>query len=419
MTITVNVTGLSLMMGCAIALGLSGTAGAAEVAYPSWQWGESANAALLNNVRQEFEKDSSGDTVRPISVPYEGFFDKQYSEVRAGSPSDIVSLFDPEMASYIKQGLLEPLDKYLEMAGVSPDQLSVSHKVAIKDGHVYGVAFQTNPRALLVNGKLLRDAGVSVPTNLDEFLAAIDKLRNPAKQQFGFYSLSASGPAQDAYLQTAPIILGFGGGWFKAGEPTADSPETIAALKFIKKVYDDGLVPRVDSRAAQQMFIDGRIATFIVGPFLVGFAAEQNKETYENIEATIPPFPGKQAAAVTTFLGVPNAAKNKDAAGRFIATLLKPEMQESIVEIVKALPAVKGSIPASFVDRNPWFGAFVEAGDHAVSYAPEGMEEYGPEIYNIIGPAIEEILFNNRDIEQTLKELQAELEQFVAEKNAN
>ncbi|MER9177569.1 sugar ABC transporter substrate-binding protein [Mesorhizobium sp. M0955] len=412
-------TRLLLAMGYAIALGVCGAAEAAEVTYPSWQWGESANAALLNKVKEKFEKDNPGDTLRSISVPYDGFFDKQYSEVRAGSPAEIVSLFDPEMASYVKQDLLEPLDQYLAMAGVSPDQLSASHKIAIRNGHVYGVAFQTNPRALLVNGKLLKDAGMAMPTNLDEFLAALKKLRDPAKQQFGFYSLSTSGPAQDAYLQTAPIILGFGGSWFKAGQPTASDPKTIAALRFIKKVYDDGFVPRVDSRAAQQMFIDGKIASFIVGPFLVGFAAEQNKATYENIEATIPPFPGKQAAAVTVFLGIPKAAKNKDAAGRFIATLLKPEMQRSVVEIIKALPAVKGSIPTGFVDQNPWFRAFVEAGDHAVSYAPEGMEEYGPEIYNLIGPAIEDILFNNADVERAANDLQTELEKFVSGKKAN
>ncbi|MES0057211.1 sugar ABC transporter substrate-binding protein [Mesorhizobium sp. M0078] len=408
-----------LAVSCAVAMGFCGAAGAAEVSFPSWQWGESSNAALLNKIKGEFEKNNPQDKLTPINIPYEGFFDKQFSEVRSGSPSDIVTLFDPDVASYVKQGLLEPLDKYLKIAGISADQLSASHKIAIKDGHVFGIAFQTNPRALLVNGKLLKDAGLSMPTNLDEFLAAIEKLRDPAKQQFGFYSLSTSGPAQDAYLQTVPIVLGFGGSWFKEGKPTANNPQTIAALKFIKKVYDDGLVPRIDSRAAQQLFVDGKIASFIVGPFLVGFAAEQNKETYENIEATIPPFPGEQSASVTVFLGIPTAAKNKDSAGRFIATLLEPEMQKSVVEIVKALPAVKGSIPAGFLDQNPWFKAFVKAGDRAVSYAPEGMEEYGPEIYNIIGPGIEDILFNGKDVEQTANDLQGELEKFVADKKAN
>ncbi len=412
-------TRLFLAMGCAAALSVCAAAHAAEVAFPTWQWGESSNAAFLNKVKGDFEKNNAGDTIKPITVPYEGFFDKQYSEVRAGSPADIVTLFDPDMGSFVKQGLLEPLDKYLAMAGVSADQLSASHKVAIKDGHVYGVAFQTNPRALLVNGKLFKDAGAKLPTNVDEFLEAMKKIRNPAKQEFGFFSLSTSEAADATYIQTTPIVLGFGGSWFKAGKPTATDPNTIAALKFIKKIYDDGLVPRVNSIEAQQLFVNGKIGSFIVGPFLVGFAAEQNKEVYENIQATVPPFPGAQSAAVTVFLGIPKGAKNADAAGRFIATLLKPEMQQSVVEIIKALPAVKGSIPAGFLDKNPWFGAFVKAGDHAVSYAPEGMEEYGPEIYNIIGPAIEDILFNNKDVEQATNDLQGELEKFVAEKKAN
>ncbi|MER9178299.1 sugar ABC transporter substrate-binding protein [Mesorhizobium sp. M0955] len=408
-----------LLAGCAIALGTCGSASAAEVTYSAYYWGESAPASYLAKAKAEFEKDNPGDTIKAISPPYEGFFDKQYTEVKAGSPSDIVSLFDPDMAAYLKQDLLEPLDEYVKAAGVSLDQLNPLNKNAMKDGHIYGITLEVNPRALMINEKLLRDAGVSIPATADEFLVAMGKLRNPAKQEFGFYSLSTSGTSQDAYLQTAPIIYGFGGGWFKEGRPTANSPETIAALKFIKKVYDDGLVPRVDSRTAQQMFIDGKIAMFIVGPFLAGMAAEQNQTTYENIAAATLPLPGKRTTSVSVFIGVPKGAKNKDAAGRLITTLLKPEMQKTVAEIGKVIPAVRGSISDEFLNQNPWFKAYVEAAGHAVSFAPEGVEEYGPEIYNIIGPAIEDILFNNADVEQTANHLQAELEKFVAAKKAN
>lgn len=410
-------TRLLLAMGCAISL--SGAAGAVEVTYPTWQWGESANAAFLNEAKAEFEKENPGDTIKPSSPPYDGFFDKQYSEVRAGSPSDIVTLFNPDMAAYLRADLLEPLDKYLEAAGVSFDQLNSLHKEATKDGHIYGVTFQVNPRALIVNGQMLKDAGISMPTNVDEFVEALKTLRNPAKQQFGFASWATSGSAQDLYLETAPIVYGFGGQWFKDGQPTANSPETIAALKFIKQLYVEGLVPRVDSDTSRQMFIDGKVAMQINGPYLVGFTAEQNKATFEQIETTTLPLPGNRTTAVAVFLGIPKAGKNKDAAGRFLATLLKPEMQRKVVEIIRAIPAVKGSTPADFEAQNPWFSAFVKAAEISVSFAPQGMEEHGPEIYHIIGPAIEEMLFNDKDVEQTANDLQGELENFVAEKKAN
>lgn len=198
-------------LGSLIMLVTCAASQAAQVTYPSWQWGESANATLLNKLKAKFEKENPGDTLKGISVPYTSFFEKQYSEVRAGNPSDLVSMFEPDMASYLKQDLLEPLDKYLEMAGISADMLNSSHKVAIKDGHVYGIALQINPRALLVNKQLLTQAGLATPTNLDQFMAAIKKLRKPAAQQFGFYTISTSGTGQDLYLQIAPIVFGFGG----------------------------------------------------------------------------------------------------------------------------------------------------------------------------------------------------------------
>lgn len=99
------------------------------------------------------------------------------------------------------------------------------------------------------------------------------------------------------------------------------------------------------------MFVDGKVAMFAVGPFLVGFAAEQNAQAYKHIEATTLPLPGNQATAISVFLGIPKNAKNKDAAGRFIATLLKPEMQRTVVETVMALPAVKDAVPAQFLQQ--------------------------------------------------------------------
>ncbi|MER9274078.1 sugar ABC transporter substrate-binding protein [Mesorhizobium sp. M0643] len=419
MMMTVKRAAVSLVMGCVIGLGTCGATRAVEVALPTWWWGESAPIALLKKATAEFEKDNPGDTIKPIKLPYEGFLDRQYSEVRAGSPADFVTLFSLDMAAYLKADLLEPLDKYVAAAGVSLDQLNSSRKYAMKDGHIYGITLGFNPRALMINGQMLRDAGVSIPTNVDELLDAARKLRNPAKQEFGFYSLSTPATSQETYILTAGIIYGFGGAWFKEGKPTANSAETIAALKFIKQLYDEHLVPRVKETTAEQMFIDGKIAIFEVGPYLAGLAAEQNETTYKNIETATVPFPGKRTVVNPFFIAVPKAAKNKDAAGRFITTLLKPEMQKSFVEIVKTLPAVEGSIPEDFLEKNPWFQAYIEAGKQAVSAAPEGMEDYAPEIFNIIAPAIEEIIFNNEDVEQTAMQLQSELEKFVTAKKAN
>lgn len=415
---TVKRTAVSLVMGCVIGLGTCGAASADEVAFPTWWWGESAPIALLKKATTEFEKDNPGDTIKPIKLPYEGFLDRQYSEVRAGNPADFVTLFSLDMAAYLKADLLEPLDKYVAAAGVSLDQLNPGHKHAMKDGHIYGITLGFNPSALMINGQMLRDAGVSIPKNVDELLDAARKLRNPAKQEFGFYSPSTPAASQETYINAARFIYGFGGAWFEGGKPTANSPETIAALKFIKQLYDENLVPRVNETAAQQMFIDGKIAMYPVGPYLAGLAAEQNETTYKNIETATLPFPGKRTTVTPFFIAVPKAAKNKDAAGRFITTLLKPEIQEGFAEIVTTLPAVKGSVPEDFLNKNSWFRAYIEAGEQAVSSSPEGMEEYGPEIFNIIAPSIEEILFNNEDVEQNANQLQIELEEFVAQRKS-
>ncbi|MER9274085.1 sugar ABC transporter substrate-binding protein [Mesorhizobium sp. M0643] len=408
---------LSLLTGCAIAWGSQGAAHATDVLFPSWQWGEAPSP--LAQLKVEFEKAYPGDTIKSVTTPYDSFFDKQYSEVSSGTPADIVTMFSPEIAQYMKKDLLVPLDKYVDASGISRDKLNPSNKLAIKDGHIYGIMLLVNPRALLMNGQMLKDAGVSVPTNVDEFLAAIKKLHNPSKQEFGFASWAASGAAGDLYLEIAPIVAGFGGQWFTDGKPTANSQEIIAALSFLQTLYKDGLVPRVNGDTSRQMFVNGKLAMNINGPYLAGFTAEQNKGTFQNLETTTLPLPAHRTTAVTVFLGIPKHAKNEEAAGRAITTLLKPEVQKYIVETYKSIPAVNGSVSQEFLSKNPWFEAFVKAADTSVSFAPQGAEEYGPEIYNIVGPAVEDILFNDKDVHQAANELQQQLEDFIAKKKAN
>jgi multiple sugar transport system substrate-binding protein len=415
---TMRISWKTLALACSLIVTTASSAGAADVIFPSWQWGESANAKFLGELKQRFETKYPGDKVQGVTVPFDGFFDKQMSEVKAGSPPDIVTLFDADMAAYAKAGLLEPLDKYLASAGVKLSQLIGVHKLAVVDGHIYGIVFQQNPRALIMNGTMLRNAGLAVPRTLDDLYSDIKALRDPIKHTFGFASLATSGSSQDEYLAIAPVVFGFGGQFFTAGKPTANSPQTIAALTFLKKLYDENLVPRVASNTSRQMFIDGKLAMQINGPYLVGFTEQQNKATFQAIETTPLPLPGNRTIAVSVFLAMPKAAAHKDTAGRLIETLLEPDMQRQVIEIVKALPAVNGSVPPQFEAQNPWFAAFAQAGKSAVSFAPEGVEQYGPELYNIIGPAVDDILFNGQPVTQVADRLQHDLEKFLADKNA-
>src|SRR5262245_22056032 len=395
----------------------SSIARGAEIMWPSHQWGEANNAPVMLELKKKFDEGNPGHTVRNVTIPQAAFFDKQFADVAAGNPADVVTLYDPDIRAYIEADLLEPLDDYYAAVGVNIDTLIPTRALAQKGGKIYGVPFQINARALFYNEKLLQEVGLQPPQDFAEFQSAIRKLRKPEVQQFGYATVSKPGNTSIFYIEIMPIVVGFGGGFFKGGIPNATAPETIAALKFIKSVYDEQLIPRgMEINAYRQMFVEGKIGMYATGGFFAGSIANGNKETFANLNAIPLPFPSGKTIAITVFLGVPKAAKNKDLAARLLLRMLKDDMQTTIVIVGKTIPGRVGMVPKNFIEENRWFPAFEKAALAATSYAPQGVEQYGGEITKIVVEHVEEMLFKNTPVEESGGKLQKALTDFIATK---
>jgi ABC-type glycerol-3-phosphate transport system substrate-binding protein len=402
----------------AIALALaSAGAGAADVLWPSFMWGEPNNEPVMTLLKQKFEAENPGNTVKSVNVPIAAFWDKQFADIASGNAADVATMFDPDVRAFVEADLLEPLDSYLAAAGIPMDKLVPTVKLAQKGGKTYAIPFQINARALFYNDRLFREAGVQAPKNVDEMMAAIRKLRKPDAQQFGYATISKPGAANLVYIEIMPIVVGFGGGFFKDGKPSANAPQTVAALKFIKTLYDEQLIPRgMDTQTYRQLFVQGKVGMYATGAFFASVTAAGNKETYADLRSIPLPLPSGQTMSITAFLGVPKGAKNKDLAAKMLMRLLKEDMQSAIVTMGKTHPGRIGMIPAAFLQENPWFKAFEQASLTARSYAPEGVEQYGNEIVKIVAEHVEAMLFTGVSAEATGENLQKALAAFIATK---
>lgn len=409
---------LCAVAGAALAWLTASSAQAAEIVWPSNLWATSNDPPVLYELKRLFEEENPGITVKDIAVPTNVFWDKQFIEVQSGNPSDVVTMFDPEMRQYIEAEWLEPLDEHLAAAGIDTSTFVKTASLAQKDGKFYGIPYAFNPRALLYNQKMLADAGLEPPTNLEEFIAAVKALRDPAKQQFGFVNVSKPMAANLLYYEIMPVIMGFGGGFFKDGKPTATAPETVAGLSLVKELYDQGLIPRgVDLANVRKLFGQGKIAMYAAGGFMGYVVQKESEETYANLRSIPVPFPGNQAMATTLFLGVPKAAKNKELAIALLMRLLQDDMQGNFPLLSKNHPGRTGMIPANFSQENPWFKAFEEIAPNAKSFAPEGAEQYGAEIMKLVADGIERMLFGGVAAEAAAADIQKSLEDFMATKN--
>lgn len=402
------------LVGCLV----TGASQAEELSFPTYIWTDGPSGDVLIEFSQAFETDNSGVTVPNANVPFDQFFDKQFVAVSAGSPPDIVTLFDPDIKKYIEAGVLEPLDEYIEAAGYSLDSLNRALDAAKQDGKLYAISYENNPRALLYNEKLLKDAGVEPPTNLDELYQALKALRNPETGQFGLFNYSVPTSAARLFNALHPFVIGFGAQWTTNGKATANSERMVELFEFYKKIYDEGLIPRVKSSVGRQMLVDNKLAMLPIGPFVVGAVQKKNPDTYKNLRSMPLPFPGGTTSSTTVFLGVPKNAKNKDLAIKFLMTWLQDNWQLRSLDHMRTIPTRPEVIPADFAKKNKWADGFLKAYPVAKSPAPEGAEEYGPEIAKIIQRHFEAMLFNDAMTPaEAANAIQNDLEAFLASKS--
>ncbi len=404
------------LIGSALAAFL-GTASAQVIDYPSYHWSEPTYGGFLKELKADFEAANPGVTIKDTFIPYGSYVDQMYVDITSGQAPDVLTSLDPDFKRYVDADLLEPLNPYLEAAGVKLEDFIAPEQLAVKDGKIYGIVFVTNPRALFVNKAMVEKAGLPLPTDLAAFTEVTEKLRDPATQTFGLALAAHSGAPGQQYLEYGPLFASFGAKFFTDGKPSADTPEMLKALGFYKMVVDKGLVPKGSKfEVFRPMFVNGKIAMYVAGPFMAGLTAAGNKETYANL-VTLPLNlgPGKPVT-VTNFLAIPKGAKNKDLAAKLLMTMLQDKYQGRMVELIKAIPGRKGMVPASFVAENPWFKTFSDIAGTAVSYAPEGVEQYGSDIIAIIGRHMEAMLFAGVSAEDTQKALQEDLTEFMASK---
>lgn len=169
-------------------------------------------------------------------------FDAQKFTTRAasGNVPDVVQMDRAFVATYAAQGLIQPLDKCFSTWNVNPDKTfykSVMDDVRYK-GHVWAVPQFFQPAAIILNTRVMGEAGVSADqidtSKPDVLLAAAKKMykaSNGTPQRLGFDAVPTGQPEL--------WMLSYGGKLVdKNGKPALDDPNNVKALTYLKQLMD-------------------------------------------------------------------------------------------------------------------------------------------------------------------------------------
>jgi multiple sugar transport system substrate-binding protein len=387
------------------------TGGAIElnVAFPDWQ--QPGNRESLLVIKESFEAENPNVKVKEIAFPFGQFHDQMLTQMNAGSPPDVLRNDTPQQPSYMERGLLAPLDQAFKEAGIDPNSLVSIQKEAQYDGQHFGAAYAANPRALVYNKALYEETGLKAPTNLEEFKTAVTKLTRADRQQFGLSLASKAGDATGLFIQIMPIVIGMGGHFFKDGKLTATDPNVISALTLVKELWDNNSVPRgLDAVGANTLIYEGKAASTLSGPFIIGQTKSANPDTASKLEVVPSPLPSGTTLVVSAFWAVPAKAKNRELGAKFVMHMLRPEGQRAIIDKQATVPGRPEMVSEEYLRANPWFKVFIDAGKDGISQVPAGTGARAFDAVKVIGRGIEDILYRDKPVATAMAEVQRELE---------
>jgi glucose/mannose transport system substrate-binding protein len=278
------------------------------------------------------------------------------SRLQAGDPPDTFQGHAGQelIGTYVAAEQIEPLTFLFEQEGWLKVMPATLIPLISSEGNIYSVPVNIHRANMLwANPTVLSDAGVTMPTTLDEFYVAMDTL-----QAAGMDAPLAMGEQWTSLHLFETIMLASLGadGWASLWDGTGDwsSPEVTAAIEDFAKVltYTNSDAAALSWQDAGQLVIDGTAAFNIMGDWAEGFFREVGAEPNTGYSwAPVPDTVGNfqfLSDSFTLAVGAPN----RDAAIAWLTVAGSLPGQD-------AFNPVKGSIPARSDSDRSLYGEYL------------------------------------------------------------
>ena len=291
-----------------------------------------------------FTKDT-GIQVEPMFVPHDVYFEKFTAAVASKRVPDVMQLDAPFLANFVWNGYLVPLTGLLDQKVLN--DLTPSSRAQGTypiDGQLYAFGNADSTVLLYGSKKLLKAAGVRIPTGIkdawtkDEFDDALAKLAKLPDVRWPLDMFRAYGIKTEwSTYAFQPVFESFGGKlintatWKATG--TLDSPESVAAATEIQSWVKMGYVVP-SSSGTNALYRDKDKAALAWGGNWYWSEAYPTMKD-DLVAIPLPNFgKGVKSPNGTWIWGITRYAKNPKAAAKFINYLANDK------QFAKELPGV-------------------------------------------------------------------------------
>lgn len=395
--------------------GATQTGASGPVELEMWTFLDPASAddprgKALNDIVESYNAQSDGITVTVRSINFAKIDAEVIKATPTGGGPDIINIYSNQLPMHVNAGTVQPMTDYAQPL---LDELGEGYLFPIDgatfDDEIMALPWEIRAWLLWYRADLLQEAGLEVPTTLDEIGKVAAALQQTGVTGLGV-GLSNAGLGASFMEKFIPLTWGNGGEVLEAGKAAfADEAGEAALQQFVDWKNQGAFGEEVLSMGADEVINGvkaGTIAMAIEGSFRVA-AARTGEGIGENLQTV--PMPSDTAgtpletpiAGQTLAIGA-NAA-DAAAAWDFIQYYASAESQEKFAaagvlpvladvyqsEGVKALPNAD--------ELNAWLDYIAEYG------RPNPVSEKFSELSDSLVTGAQQVVFQDADAAETLQ----------------
>lgn len=387
---------------------LSMTLGAQPKTNLSVLWFNDANESdVFMATMADYQKAHPNITLDMQVIPFKDYENKLKLMIAGGNPPDVVRVTNNQVAMFVDQ--LEPLTgkTFDDLAkNYYPSSLALARNEA---GRLVAMPTEATANGMIVNKTAFAKAGIDVEKlsqtwNWDQWVDAMKKVvKAGTKTKYGI--------VVDFSPHRFSTFVFEAGGRFLTSDGKAmnfNTPESLDALNFFKKLHDEGLAPAsvwMGSENPQEMFTAGLVACHVGGSWLVN-AYNTSIKDFEWAAVRMPKRKINSSVPGGKFIGTFKTSTHKQEALDLIATFSDKVHNEQYCKGTFNLSA-RSDAKIVYDARNADFSVF--AADLAVTPAYTADDWKSPDlnkIYSYIREQVVEGLLGKQTMAQSALNIQ-------------
>ena len=384
-----------------------------ELNYGTWFFEEPGRGGAWRALIEKFHAEQSDIKINEAGAGFNEFTNNVIVQLQAGKLEyDLVQTTPDLVLRLLKAEVLTPLGSVLTANNITT--LSSAHDYITVDGQPMGLDVVTVVFGLLYNEALTTEAGVTLPTNTDDWLSVSTALTD-RPNKFGMMSAHLMSEPESFWFQLQQWACPFDGTWATGKTPNLTTDPILKAVQLFKDFYDGTFPQGTDDATATRLWGSSQIAQQMIVSAAVNIFKTEAPDVYPNIRSMSLPWESKKSIARIHPITVNNQSANADAGVEFITWLYKPENYRLLLTgQLDVIPAYEvGGLDDYFAELG-WLEGYKDINPIT---PPEMVGDFifnNQEFGQIVINHMQEILTGSASVEDAMAAAQAEAEELAA-----